>query len=147
MQISPDANVIHVWVQNRQSLYRPPSITHFPLCVIKHPTSPAVLYWNTLMQTLPGDNLEEWEKCNHKRHRHLLTSHSNKKSTVQWAFNANTHKHTQDKPLTCPSWRRRANTDSLKLLYTFLHTVGNSWRRSPGANGTTEVCKKGKQRH
>lgn len=37
--------------------------------------------------------------------------------------------------LTYLSWHRRVNTDSLKLLFTLLHTVGNGW--GPGANVTT----------
>lgn len=59
----------------------------------------------------------------------IFLLHTKQKARVQWALYTNTHKHTfekkKDNPLTCRSWRRLANTDSLKLLFTRLHTVGN----------------------
>ncbi len=125
----------------------PLTTTHFSLCY-QSPLTPLQFYADTLSQTLPGDNLVQSERSVITRDNIIVLLHSKQKATVQLALHKHTHTNTPLKridPLTCLSWRRLANTDSLKLLFTCLHTTGNGWGRGPVTNVTTPIYKRGKK--
>lgn len=151
MQISPDANVIRLQGQNRLSLYQPPNTTHFSLCVLSGPPDSPPILKRTHTNTSRRQSCAEREKCNGKRETTSSSYFTLNKRPEYSGLLTQMHTNTlwekkKDKPLTCLSWRRLANTDSLKLLFTFLHTAGNGWWERPSANVATPVYKRGKKK-
>lgn len=110
----------------------PPNPTLLPSCTESHSH-----------RHFQGNSLVQSEGSVITRDDIVFSLHSRQKARVQWALCTNTHKQTgifKKNTLTYPSWRRLANTDSLKLLFSRLHTGGNG--RGQGASVTTPVYKR-----
>lgn len=140
MQIRPWCKC-HTSSGAKQTVFIPPP-QHNTLLSVQSETPPAPLsHCNTSRSTstIARDNI-------------IFLLHCKQRAGEQWALYTQTHTlrrgkgKKKDKPLTCLSWRRLANTDSLKLLFTGPHTVGNGRGRGPGANVTTAVCERERKR-
>lgn len=146
MQISPDPNDIHLQGQNRLAFYHhyhPPNHNK-RLSARCEPAPTRLLRDNTLTGVLTI-----WCRAREIQPQEQVSSayfSLKQKARVEWALCTCAHQPPRQenlyKSLTCQSWRRPANTDSLNLLFTFLHTAETVVREARRTKVTAQVYKR-----
>lgn len=136
----------YVFRGKTDGLYNQPPQHNTLLSVLPEPPdSPPLLYWkHTHTNTSRRQSCAERE-CVITRDNIIFLLHTTQKghSTVGSLHKYKHFERERDK-LTCLSWRRLANTDSLKILFTFLHAVGNGRGRGPGQMSQHQSTREGK---